>query len=1471
MTAPATSLIGRREISPSIGAYEGPSFNIFFYDVDGDGDMDMRFPQSLPSPDPGGPLPSFNSAVITNNYPNAFTIAYDVSTGFKTPPVDKDNDGTLDTSYDNAPGQYGDVDGDGILDLVTFDLKVLKGPAFTHGVLEANTAGGDALTYSAGSSGTPVGKGDTVMLVYVLDIDGDGDNDVWAQLASNDIFYDCESVMFLNRGQGRFFEHNDPFVKYSGEPAHVGFADFDGDGDLDVVRTANDGRMAMFFWVKCADSISLPNGACAEPPTSSRRLQGSDIAVECQAHYERSSLATECQACPLGSERPVGQAECTLCPAGYAIFTADGQGGEGQACIQCQPGSFSNVNGSRSCTTCSIGTYSATAGATSCEQATSGYYAAEGSSMQMQCGIGRYGNTLGNGDLQCTGACDAGYVCPPGSASPTETSIEPACEQGYYLYNATCHACPLGTNCVIGSTLELLPLMTGFYRLNNMSTDVRLCPDGTKNTTGCQGGIGNPCAPGIEAYSTYCELCSEGSDTWYKKASDADKATCAPCSGSTGSMIGMIFAFLGVLAALAIIVTVVRRKMPAPTARRLKSISETLALPNKIKIMLGFYQIATKVPKLYEVSLPESVTDFLDQFSGFVSFGVQGFSTTSLECMGLGGYRLRLLFWLFTPAICLVVVVLVVLGMITYKKHQKKHAAPVVAVATKVASDDDDSHAARFELGDMDGKREATLFEQTLPAALKILFILYPLVTTAAFDGFPCYWFSNGRGWLRADVSIECSTPEHTGVTLIAWIAVALYPIGIMAGSGILLFRASSSILAGKETPLTRAIAFLYKEYDPTSFYWELMEMLRKFLLVGLFVTFQPGSILQITLATIVCATYLMVQLQAAPYKNQSDDFAAAAASFSLLMVFFCSILYKFDALTTGQGIQLAMTGEQKDDYIVSALLLSFILILSVVGSLIFAVCLVAVQIIVEIKNNAKLRRIKYSATGKWLELEPAGGGDPQAFHLFLSHAWPAAQDRMRIVKARFLECLPSCRTFLDVDDLKSGSGTAEVDKSECILVFCTNEYFKKKNSLKELYRAVVQRRPILAMLEPDHTQEGGFNQAAIEGFISNKILDKFKLRKKHKEWGDDGELLPAAFDHAPDEAEVRTALFANPPVEWNRLPHFQDVTIRLIAQGGILRGNEMLKAQAKGNFTIAPMSVEAPELYLQGEAATGKISLPPPLKGREFHLFCSEFNAGAKEFAEELRDAPVFATKGKAASVPLTYTTDVAEVAQCDHMLVLLDARTFTSGDDTAKFVEHMHAAMRAGVHMNCIHEFPSVVGPARYECEFALMFGDDWTPAHLTGGKTNLYKEIAFALKGVEWRQPGLVAVASKIAASAAEHKPIEFEVPATYVPKKGSNKWKTGAGLEVEALVKSFDTDKDHVVSVQELHDILKSVEGGGLSYEECGKVFDELLAKYDTNMDGEVSIEEVAVYVAELQKKEPRPSAEPKIEPTPKLEA
>jgi hypothetical protein len=79
--------------------------------------------------------------------------------------------------------------------------------------------------------------------------------------------------------------------------------------------------------------------------------------------------------------------------------------------------------------------------------------------------------------------------------------------------------------------------------------------------------------------------------------------------------------------------------------------------------------------------------------------------------------------------------------------------------------------------------------------------------------------------------------------------------------------------------------------------------------------------------------------------------------------------------------------------------------------------------------------------------------------------------------------------------DLKSGSGSAELDKSECMLVFCTSHYFEKRISLKELYRAVCQQKYILAMLEPDVTQQGGLDQDEIEELISDARLEKLRVR----------------------------------------------------------------------------------------------------------------------------------------------------------------------------------------------------------------------------------------------------------------------------------------------------------------------------------------------------------------------------------------
>lgn len=113
------------------------------------------------------------------------------------------------------------------------------------------------------------------------------------------------------------------------------------------------------------------------------------------------------------------------------------------------------------------------------------------------------------------------------------------------------------------------------------------------------------------------------------------------------------------------------------------------------------------------------------------------------------------------------------------------------------------------------------VLEKALPPVLQLMFLLYPFVNTVAFEGFPCYDFEGlqpMRGWLRADVSIECYTPEQWRLTGISWLAVSIYPIGLWLVTLMLLLLSVNN----PHSPLARACSFLYQEYDDACFWWEL-------------------------------------------------------------------------------------------------------------------------------------------------------------------------------------------------------------------------------------------------------------------------------------------------------------------------------------------------------------------------------------------------------------------------------------------------------------------------------------------------------------------------------------------------------------------------------------------------------------------------------------------------------------------------
>ena len=76
-----------------------------------------------------------------------------------------------------------------------------------------------------------------------------------------------------------------------------------------------------------------------------------------------------------------------------------------------------------------------------------------------------------------------------------------------------------------------------------------------------------------------------------------------------------------------------------------------------------------------------------------------------------------------------------------------------------------------------------------------------------------------------------------------------------------LLLSARKDLIAERETPFTKALSFLHREYKPAFFWWELIEVLRRFLLVGVAVLIQPGSLTQLIFAAMVALSYLLFQV----------------------------------------------------------------------------------------------------------------------------------------------------------------------------------------------------------------------------------------------------------------------------------------------------------------------------------------------------------------------------------------------------------------------------------------------------------------------------------------------------------------------------------------------------------------------------------------------------------------------------------
>jgi hypothetical protein len=203
------------------------------------------------------------------------------------------------------------------------------------------------------------------------------------------------------------------------------------------------------------------------------------------------------------------------------------------------------------------------------------------------------------------------------------------------------------------------------------------------------------------------------------------------------------------------------------------------------------------------------VKDFLNSITVVTSFGIElGIEAAPLECGGIAGYTARMVLYMVTPLVVVMFIICAFLGLSALR-----------------------------------GCRIGEGLHAAVPWVLRVLFLAYPVVGRQAFNAFPCHEFADGSSYLRADVQIRCGSQEHSSARLIAWIAIAMYTVGVFVFFACLLFRVRKDKLRdafpggedkkgaagdkkketkGNKAPrhkLVDSIAFLHQEYHP-EMYW---------------------------------------------------------------------------------------------------------------------------------------------------------------------------------------------------------------------------------------------------------------------------------------------------------------------------------------------------------------------------------------------------------------------------------------------------------------------------------------------------------------------------------------------------------------------------------------------------------------------------------------------------------------------------
>ena len=475
----------------------------------------------------------------------------------------------------------------------------------------------------------------------------------------------------------------------------------------------------------------------------------------------------------------------------------------------------------------------------------------------------------------CSGANVDSKISPGGFYSIPVTLIPAELDKTDPLQRDICMKCPEGASCMLpGMLLNELTAKNGYWRATPTSkkfascsqghrgseADIiakqRCCPLNSNGVSTClnmtrslSNDTSDQCIQGFSGPT--CLVCAEN-----YVAMGSECVICEAGASFAWALVPMIGANVLLYFAVLLFVMCGSTHNSSNMTLQAKKLKRKKKIFGQIKILLSFVQIFAAMPSVLDsVPWPPIFVE-LSVPLGFFNFDIVGILSQASCAVSVRFFDKFVIHMMLPGLIFITLFLAFVTARICTSKENKERKRYITESVSKVT--------------------------------ILMTLLIYPGLSTKVFQMWKCQSINGIDGrMLVQDFSIFCNQGEHVMYTIIAFIFLICYIIGIPLVIFVLLWRNKKHLHdedSSKHHFVAAALGGLYTQYEDEYWWFELVNLLNKTLMCGGLVVLAPGSSYQILCAVLIMLSHLLAVLKLAPYKKDSEDMSCTICTMSIML-----------------------------------------------------------------------------------------------------------------------------------------------------------------------------------------------------------------------------------------------------------------------------------------------------------------------------------------------------------------------------------------------------------------------------------------------------------------------------------------------------------------------------------------------------------------------------------------------------------